>query len=125
MRYLVICAPKPLPAGSYFFPTIVVDRQNRAAVTSTGRPLQGSVGALLSMRTICSRAKCCYCRLWARQGGIQQREGPMSDRNVVATSVFIAGIILGAFTVQLKDQLSLHLGTSGLNTIMQCAATGP
>jgi hypothetical protein len=49
----------------------------------------------------------------------------MSDRNVVATSVFIAGIMLGAFTVQLKDQLSLHLGTSGLNTIMQCAAMGP
>lgn len=49
----------------------------------------------------------------------------MSDRNVVATSVFIAGIMLGAFTVQLKDQLSLHLGTSGINTIMQCAATGP
>ena len=37
----------------------------------------------------------------------------------------IAGIMLGAFTVQLKDQLSLHLGTSGFNTIMQCAATGP
>ena len=72
---------------------------------------------------ICSRAKCCYCRLWARQGGIQQQECPMSDRNVVATSVFIAGIMLGAFTVQLKDQLSLHLETSGLNTIMQCAAT--
>ena len=49
----------------------------------------------------------------------------MSDRKVVATTIFIAGIMLGAFTVQLKDQLSLHLGTLGLNTIMQCAAMGP
>jgi hypothetical protein len=49
----------------------------------------------------------------------------MSDRHVVATTMSIAGIMLGAFTVQLKDQLSLHLGTSGFNTIMQCAATGP
>jgi hypothetical protein len=49
----------------------------------------------------------------------------MSDRNVVATMVFIAGFMFGAFTVQLKDQISLHLGTLGFNTIMQCAATGP
>jgi hypothetical protein len=49
----------------------------------------------------------------------------MSDRNVLVTTVFIAGIMLGAFTVQLKDQLSLHLGTLGLNTIMQCVAMGP
>jgi hypothetical protein len=49
----------------------------------------------------------------------------MSDRNVIATVVFIAGIMLGAFTVQLKDQISLQLGTLGFNAIMQCAATGP
>jgi hypothetical protein len=49
----------------------------------------------------------------------------MYERKVVATTIFIAGIMLGALTVQLKDQLSLHLGTSGLNTIMRCAATGP
>ena len=49
----------------------------------------------------------------------------MSDRHVVATTMLIAGIMLGAFTVQLKDQLSLRLGTLGFNTIMQCAATGP
>jgi len=35
----------------------------------------------------------------------------MTDRNVVATMVFVAGIMLGAFTVQLKDQVSLRLGT--------------
>ena len=29
----------------------------------------------------------------------------MSDRKVVATTMLIAGIMLGAFTVQLKDQL--------------------
>jgi hypothetical protein len=57
--------------------------------------------------------------------GIQQQEVAMSDRNVVATTEFIAGIMLGAFTVQLKDQISLRLGTLGFNTIMQCAATGP
>ena len=34
----------------------------------------------------------------------------MSDRNVVATTIFVAGIMLGAFTVQLKDQLSLGIG---------------
>ena len=51
--------------------------------------------------------------------------GPMSDRNVIVTTVFIAGLMLGAFTVQLKDQISLHLGTLGFNSIMQCAATGP
>ena len=34
----------------------------------------------------------------------------MSDRNVVATPIFVAGIMLGAFTVQLKDQLSLGIG---------------
>ena len=49
----------------------------------------------------------------------------MSDRNVIATTVFIAGIMLGAFTVQLKDQISLQLGTLGFSAIMQCAATGP
>ena len=49
----------------------------------------------------------------------------MSERNVIATTVFIAGIMLGAFTVQLKDQISLRLGTLGFNQIMQCAATGP
>jgi uncharacterized transporter YbjL len=57
--------------------------------------------------------------------GIQQQEDPMSDRNVVAATIFIAGIMLGAFTVQLKDQISLRLGTLGFNAIMQCAATGP
>jgi hypothetical protein len=49
----------------------------------------------------------------------------MSDRLTITTTVFIAGIMLGAFAVQLKDQLSLHLGTLGFNTIMQCSATGP
>ena len=34
----------------------------------------------------------------------------MSDRNVVATTIFVTGIMLGAFTVQLKDQLSLGIG---------------
>ena len=38
----------------------------------------------------------------------------MSDRHVVATTMLIAGIMLGAFTVQLKNQGSLHLGTLGL-----------
>jgi hypothetical protein len=49
----------------------------------------------------------------------------MSDHITIATTVFIAGIMLGAFTVQLKGQLSLHLGILGFNTIMQCSATGP
>jgi len=49
----------------------------------------------------------------------------MTDRITIATTVFIAGIMLGALTVQLKDQLSLRLGTSGFHTIMQCSATGP
>jgi hypothetical protein len=49
----------------------------------------------------------------------------MSDRITIATTIFIAGIMLGAFTVQLKDQLSLHLGTLGFNAIMKCSATGP
>ena len=49
----------------------------------------------------------------------------MSDRNVITTTVFIAGIMLGAFTVQLKDQISLRIGTFGFNAIMQFAATGP
>jgi hypothetical protein len=49
----------------------------------------------------------------------------MSDRITVVTMVFVAGVMIGAFTVQLKDQLSLHLGTLGFNTIMQCSATGP
>ena len=48
----------------------------------------------------------------------------MSDRHVVATTMLIAGIMLGAFTVQLKDQISLHLGTLGLGAIMKCSATG-
>jgi hypothetical protein len=50
---------------------------------------------------------------------------PMSDRKTIAITVFIAGIMLGAFTVQLKDQLSLHLGTLGFDAIMKCSATGP
>jgi hypothetical protein len=49
----------------------------------------------------------------------------MSDRNVITTTVFIAGIMLGAFTVQLKDQISLRIGTLGFNAIVRCAATGP
>jgi hypothetical protein len=49
----------------------------------------------------------------------------MSDRKVVATTMLIAGIMLGAFTVQLKDQVSLRLGTLGFNQIIKCAATGP
>jgi hypothetical protein len=49
----------------------------------------------------------------------------MSDRKVVATTMLIAGIMLGAFTVQLKDQISLHLGTLGFDAIMKCSATGP
>jgi hypothetical protein len=49
----------------------------------------------------------------------------MSDRITIATAVFIAGVKLGAYTVQLKDELSLHLGTLGFKTIMQCSATGP
>ena len=53
------------------------------------------------------------------------RGRPMSNRNVITTTVFIAGIMLGAFTVQLKDQISLQLGTLGFSAIMQCAATGP
>jgi hypothetical protein len=57
-------------------------------------------------------------------GGAEAIRGPMSDRITNATTVFIAGIMIGAFSVQLKDQLSLHLGTLGFNTIMQCSATG-
>ena len=49
----------------------------------------------------------------------------MSDRYLVATTMLIAGIMLGAFTVQLKDQISLHLGTLGFEAIMKCSATGP
>jgi hypothetical protein len=49
----------------------------------------------------------------------------MSDRYVIATTMLIAGIMLGAFTVQLKDQVSLRLGTLGFNQIIKCAATGP
>jgi uncharacterized transporter YbjL len=49
----------------------------------------------------------------------------MSDRKTIATTVFIAGIMLGALTVQLKDQFSLHLGTLGLDAIMKCSAMGP
>ena len=49
----------------------------------------------------------------------------MSDRKTIAITAFIAGIMLGAFTVQLKDQLSLHLGTFGFDDIMKCSATGP
>jgi hypothetical protein len=51
--------------------------------------------------------------------------GPMSERVTVAMTMLIAGIMIGAFTVQLKDQLSLRLGTLGFNTIMHCSATGP
>jgi hypothetical protein len=49
----------------------------------------------------------------------------MSGRTTITTMVFIAGIMLGAFTAQLKDQLSLHLGTLGLNAIIKCSAMGP
>jgi hypothetical protein len=49
----------------------------------------------------------------------------MSDRKTIATTLFIAGVTFGAFTVQLKDQLSLHLGTLGFDAIMKCSATGP
>ena len=49
----------------------------------------------------------------------------MSDRNVITTMAFVAGIMLGALTVQIKDQISLRIGTLGFNAIMQCAATGP
>jgi hypothetical protein len=42
---------------------------------------------------------------WQDREGIQQQEAPMSERKVVATTIFIAGIMLGAFTVQLKDQI--------------------
>ena len=49
----------------------------------------------------------------------------MSDRYTIVTMAFVAELMLGATTVQLKDQISLHLGTLGFNTIMQCAATGP
>ena len=61
----------------------------------------------------------------AGKGGPATRGHPMSDRNVITTTVFIAGIMLGAFTVQLKDQISLRIGTLGFNAIMQCAAMGP
>jgi hypothetical protein len=57
--------------------------------------------------------------------GIQHKRTPMSDRHVVATTMLIAGIMLGAFTVQLKDQISLHLGTLGFDAIVKCSATGP
>jgi hypothetical protein len=49
----------------------------------------------------------------------------MSDRRILATTMLVAGIMLGAFTVQLKDQISLHLGTLGFDAIMKCSATGP
>ena len=49
----------------------------------------------------------------------------MSDRKTIATTMLIAGIMLGAFTVQLKDQISLHLGTLGFDAIMKCSATEP
>jgi hypothetical protein len=49
----------------------------------------------------------------------------MSDRYTIVTMAFVAGLMLGAFTVQLKDQISLQLGALGFNAIMQCAATGP
>ena len=49
----------------------------------------------------------------------------MSDRYVTATTMLLAGIMLGAFTVQLKDQISLRLGTLGFDAIMKCSATGP
>ena len=63
--------------------------------------------------------------VWATQGGAEAIRGPMSDRKTIATTMLIAGIMLGAFTVQLKDQLSLHLGTLGFEAIMKCSATGP
>jgi hypothetical protein len=49
----------------------------------------------------------------------------MFDRKTIATTMLIAGIMLGAFTVQLKDQISLHLGTLGFDAIVKCSATGP
>jgi hypothetical protein len=49
----------------------------------------------------------------------------MSDRYTIVTMAFVAGIMLGALTVQIKDQISLQLGTLGFYAIMQCAATGP
>ena len=49
----------------------------------------------------------------------------MSDRYTIVTMAFVAGLMLGAFTVQLEDQISLQLGTLGFSAIMQCAATGP
>ena len=49
----------------------------------------------------------------------------MSDRYTIVTMAFVAGIMLGALTVQIKDQISLQHGTLGFNAIMQCAAMGP
>ena len=49
----------------------------------------------------------------------------MSDRKTIATTMLIAGIMLGAFTVQLKDKISLHVGMLGFDAIMKCSATGP
>jgi hypothetical protein len=42
----------------------------------------------------------------------------MSDRHVVATTMLIAGIMLGAFTVQLKDHVSLR--RLRYNNAMRC-----
>jgi hypothetical protein len=39
----------------------------------------------------------------------------MSDRYTIVTTAFVAGIMLGALTVQIKDQISLQLGTLGFN----------
>ena len=60
-----------------------------------------------------------------KSGGPATRGRPMSDRYTIVTMAFVAGLMLGAFTVQLKDQISLQLGTLGFSAIMQCAATGP
>jgi hypothetical protein len=51
----------------------------------------------------------CYYLIGATQGAAEAIRGPTSDRKTIATTVLIAGIMLGAhFTVQLKDQISLH-----------------
>ena len=60
-----------------------------------------------------------------KSGGPATRGRPMSDRYTIVTMAFVAGLMLGAFTVQLKDQISLQLGTLGFSAIMRCAATGP
>ena len=66
----------------------------------------------------------CYYLIVGNTGRGRSDKRPYVDRKTIATTMLIAGIMLGAFTVQLKDQISLHLGTLGFNSIMQCAATG-